>query len=162
MDLESSRIAGNFRNEKGMTLIELILSAAILSLLLVALYTFLVTGMKIYNQSWEDLSNLQNARYAMNRLSIAISQARDVKVVSNSKIEVTLADCSKVYYYLEYGTLYREKNGGKNPVAELSFLEFRQNSDSKLVKIVLKAGKERDITFKTSVTPFGALIRGQP
>lgn len=160
-----SRIVENFRsvrNEKGMTLIELILSAAILSLLLVASYTLLGSGMKIYKQSLEELSNLQNARYAINRLSIAIVQAKDVKVVSNSKIEIRLPDDSKVYYYLEYGTLYREKNGGKNPVAELSFIEFRQNPDSKAVKVALKAGKERSVTFQTSVTPFGALIGVQP
>lgn len=162
MGFELSRIAEYFKKEKGMTLIELILSTALLSLLVAASYALFSSGMKVYRQSWEDLSRMQNARYAISRLSIAIVQAKDVNVISANKIEIRLSDDSKVYYYLEYGTLYRERSGGKNPVAELSFLEFHQNPDSKLIKIVLTAGKDRQITLQTSVTPFGTLLGNQP
>nr|PZN04785.1 MAG: prepilin-type cleavage/methylation domain-containing protein [Bacillota bacterium] len=163
--LDLSPIVGIFKagkNEKGMTLIEVILTTALLSLLLVASYALISSGLKMYRQTLDESSDLQNARYAIYRLSVAIGQAKDVRVVSKSKVEIKMPDNSKVYYYLQYGTLYREKNGGKNPVAELSFIEFYQNPETKTVKIVLKAGRERGITLQTSVTPIGAVIGIKP
>lgn len=152
------RFAGIFKTRQGMTLIELVLSTALLSMLLAASFGFCSSGIKIYKQCLEELSNMQNARYAIYRLSVSISQAKEVKIISNNKIEIRLPDDSKVYYYLEAGTLYREKNGGKNPVAELSSLEFYRIPDSNSIRIVVKAGEERCFTLQTAVTAFGYWI----
>ncbi|ADL08086.1 hypothetical protein Toce_1331 [Thermosediminibacter oceani DSM 16646] len=155
MPSQSSRFGGKFKTTQGLTLIELVLSIALLSVLLAAAFGLCNSGIKVYKRCLEELSNMQNARYAVNKLSTSIRQAREVRLISDNKIEIRASDGSKVYYYLEYGILYREKNGGKNPVAELKSLEFSRSIGSDFIKITAKAGEEKYFILETAATPFG-------
>ncbi|TYP51618.1 prepilin-type N-terminal cleavage/methylation domain-containing protein [Thermosediminibacter litoriperuensis] len=155
MPSKSSRFGGKFKTIQGLTLIELVLSIALLSVLLAAAFGLCNSGIKVYKRCLEELSNMQNARYAVNKLSTSIRQAREVRLISDKKIEIKAPDGSRVYYYLEYGILYREKYGGKNPVAELQSLEFFRPAGSNFIKITVKAGKEEYFILETAATPYG-------
>ncbi|WP_296971144.1 prepilin-type N-terminal cleavage/methylation domain-containing protein [Tepidanaerobacter sp. EBM-38] len=153
-------IEANTKRKNGFTLIELILSLGLLSLILTTSFNLYDAGQKSYENENNKIFAQQNARQAFLWLSTSVKQARSVEVISENSIKIVTSDGEKLIYYFENGVLYRQKNNGTNPIAELSQLKFKQPKDKKYVEIFLaiQVKKGDDIIIKTKATPFGSWI----
>ncbi|HHY70203.1 MAG TPA: prepilin-type cleavage/methylation domain-containing protein [Thermoanaerobacterales bacterium] len=152
-------IRANFKNIKGFTLIELILSLGLLSLVLITAFTLYSAGRKAYERENYELFVQQNARQAFLWLSTSVRQAKSVEIISENKIKTITGNREVITYYFENGVLYRRKNTGTNPIAELSQLRFTQPSGKHYVEIsLLTKTNGADIVMSTKVTPFGSWV----
>jgi type II secretory pathway component PulJ len=152
--------------EAGFTLIELVASISLLVIVTFTVLSVYKYCMSTYETCYEKISSQQNARQALIMLSTAIRQADSVNVVSPYKIELRTFEGENIQYYFEKnaltgkGTLYREKNKGKNPVAELEAVNFRLADNGKTVQVELIFGpQDNKICTKTKVMPSGYLYR---
>ena len=146
------------KNKKGFTLIELILSVTLFGVVIAISLNFYMTGYKIYQVENERLFAQQNVRQAFVWLSSTIRQADSVKIIENNKISILTSNQEIVVFYLKNGVLYREKNKGVNPIAELTHLTINQYEEN-CIDLCLSLETENDVTtLETKVTPFGAWI----
>ncbi len=153
------RIGENTKNIKGFTLIELILSLGLLSFVFITAFTLYSAGQKAYERENDRLFAQQNARQAFLWLSTSVKQAKSVEIISENKIKIITSGREVVTYYLENGVLYRKKNTGINPIAELSRLKFTQPEGKHYVEIFLSTKTDSSsIVMETKATPFGFWI----
>lgn len=152
----------NIKSETGFTLIELVLSMALLSIVLVAAFTVYTYSINTYEADYKKMVAQQNARQALIVLSKGIRQADTVEITSPFKIHLRTNKGETIQYYLEKdnfsgkGVLYREKNKGKNPIAELENLNFSFSEGKKTVEIELSTHLgDKWIKLRTKVTPSG-------
>ena len=102
-------IRANFKNIKGFTLIELILSLGLLSLVLITAFTLYSAGRKAYERENYELFVQQNARQAFLWLSTSVRQAKSVEIISENKIKTITGNREVITYYFENRVLI----GGK-------------------------------------------------
>lgn len=147
------------KNSHGFTLIELIISLGLISLTLTAAFTVFSAGQKAYRREDARLYAQQNVRQAFLWLSTSLRQAKNVEVLSENEIKITNCSGEQITFYFKNGVLYRKKNTGTNPVAELSNLRFIQSKGRRYVDILLSINSTSgDVAIKTKVTPFGFWI----
>lgn len=151
-----SRQEGPLKCKKGFTLIELVISVAILSLVMSSLFFLFSSFIKELEHIDHRLFALQNARQGLMWLTSNISQAKEVHIISGNKLKVTLFNGDTISFYLKDGVLYREKNTGVNPIAELNHLNYVMPQGHNYVEIELGSGSNDWIyTIRIKVTPVG-------
>ena len=65
----------------------------------------------------------------------------------------------KTIFYLQNGILYRKRNTGTNPIAELDTLKFIQPQGKQYVEIILsKKADGKKYEIRTKATPFGSWV----
>ncbi|HHY05171.1 MAG TPA: prepilin-type N-terminal cleavage/methylation domain-containing protein [Thermoanaerobacterales bacterium] len=147
------------KKQRGFTLIELIISLAIMSIVMITAFNMYNAGIREYQYNFEQMELKQNVRQAVSWLSTSIRQAKKIEIISENYITLTFFDGEKVNYYLEKGVLYREKNKGKNPVAYIDALTFYKPIEQNYIKIDISAKISGEV-FKitTKVTPICFII----
>ena len=151
------------RNEKGLSLIELIITLLIVSLLLGSIYGILQGTFGVWLHGSEKMDLQQNARIAMNTLENEIKRADRVNSNSTSTSLNLTIDGQLVRYHLSGTQLLRATTGGgNNPVAynlrQLSFTYYPSVSSCSLVLIYMvfeSQGYEYSITSKINVRAAG-------
>lgn len=152
-------IEANTETSRGFTLVELILSLGLLSLILTVVFNFFSIGKKTYERESERIFAQQNTRQAVLWLSTAIKQAKSVKIINERKIETIGSRREKTIFYLQNGILYRKRNTGTNPIAELDTLKFIQPQGKQYVEIILsKKADGKKYEIRTKATPFGSWV----
>ena len=118
--------------QKGFSLIEMMVAVVILGLIILALVTFFTGGTKAWVAGQSQLEAQRNARQAMDRMVREIREGKNVKINStyNSILFITPFDGSpEIQYHLNNGTLYRNTNTIVDNVLNLSFTYFDNNGD---------------------------------
>lgn len=149
-------IGENTDSRDGFTLIELILSLGLLSLVLTTAFILYSSGQKSYDSENAKIFDSQNIRQAFLWLSTSIKQAKTIESISENEIKIINSSGEKIIYYFSNGMLYRKKNNGVNPVAELGQASFSR-SGKYSVEIFLKA-KNSNYALTTKLTPFGLWV----
>lgn len=110
---------GILRQNKGFTLMELMVVIGVLSMLIGTAYFFLnhtvLNTQRVYNQT--DIES--NLRVGANRITREIRQATAIYLINNSTIEFQLPDAKRIQYYYDSSTneIRRLVHGvGYNPV----------------------------------------------
>lgn len=92
------------KNRKGITLVELVVAMAILSVIIAASVTVMVTGIKTYNKNLTDTMSQQNLRSAMVKVTRQVRNApsgavsvNGSKVLSVSSVSFTVASGKLLY-----------------------------------------------------------------
>ncbi len=149
----------------GITLIELLVTLAILGLIITALYTFYITGLKSWSRSIDHMEHQQSARIAMNKIIYELRYAHEVYILdANNEI---------LYFRTDHNgksTLFRFRLSGRQLLFEqrtnynthyaynvialgitgLSFIIDENNT----VYITIRAGNEsKEVTLSGSVRP---------
>jgi prepilin-type N-terminal cleavage/methylation domain-containing protein len=70
----------SFRNENGLTLIELVVTLAMIGFVILALYTFYFSGLKSWHRGIDQMEHQQNARIAMDKMIRELRYASEVAV----------------------------------------------------------------------------------
>jgi prepilin-type N-terminal cleavage/methylation domain-containing protein len=122
------------KNQKGFSLIEMMVVVVILGLIVLGLVTFFTGGAKSWVAGQSQLEAQRNARQAIDRMVREIREGKNVKInsTSNSILFITPFDGSpEIRYHLNTGgTLYRNTtNAIIDNVLNLSFTYFDNNGD---------------------------------
>ena len=121
-------------NEKGFSLIEMMVVVVILGLIVLGLVTFFTGGTKSWVAGQYQLAAQRNARQAMDSMVREIREGKNAKnnSTSNSIVFNTPFDGSPdIQYHLNDGTLYRNTNAIIDNVLSLSFTYF-DNTDNEI------------------------------
>lgn len=161
-------------NQKGFTLIELILTIAIMGLIIVSVLSAYKGVVSTYGVILNKSDSILNARTALNRLIEDIKYAREVNLLDEmgsgrgnfKKIEIVFINSQgqreSVYYYFYSGnkTLYRESNNVSNPVAQVEDLSFSwEDKNIGKIKIYIKVKyNDLDYTFISYSSPLYFLV----
>jgi len=125
----------NTKNQKGFSLIEMMVVVVILGLIVLGLVTFFTGGAKSWVAGQSQLTAQRNARQAIDIMVREIREGKNVKTnsASNSILFITPFDGSpEIRYHLNTGTgtLYRNTNNAIiDNVLDLSFTYFDNNGE---------------------------------
>jgi prepilin-type N-terminal cleavage/methylation domain-containing protein len=106
--------------EKGLTIIELLATLAILGMIIAALYSFYLSGLHSWSRSIERMEEQQSARIAIDKIIKEIRYAHAV--------EIRYSDPTMIYYRININgisTLHRFRNSGGQLL-----LEKRRDNDT--------------------------------
>jgi len=141
-------------NNKGFTLVELLLSLAIISIILLPLTMTVTTGYKTFFKEEENIEIMQNGRFALDKMTDAIRSAdpEDIDVQANRLI------IGRTTYYRYGAQLMEEIGDTSNDIARYieSLTITKNNSNLGQLKsiditIVLKGPRLKSYTLKTTV-----------
>ena len=106
--------------QKGMTLIELVIGLGLMSMVLAVLYAVFFTGLKSIDRQMENANNQATARQTLSYIGREIRRAENIKVYDDNKGLVVEYGGSEIEYKFNHlnNILYRVKNGTKNPMIE--------------------------------------------
>lgn len=153
------------KNDKGFSIIEVVIAMTLFGMVLIAGYQFLFSGIKSWTHGEEQIDVVQNMRVGMDFMTREIRSATRVKTIDDSNIVITVpkADFSSAvdikYHYDSTGKeLEREEGGnGLQPVSSnISGLTFSYEPENpkKWVGIEMKGRikDKKEITIKSKVT----------
>lgn len=133
-------------------------SVSLISLILISVFNFYSSGIKTYKEDFQKLMIQQNIRQAFGRLSSCLRLAKAYEIISPHKVKIITPDDNVVFYYLENSQLYREKNGVKNPIAEIKKINF-QALNKNCIEIKLFHHNQGDILeLNSTIIPLGIYI----
>ncbi len=160
--------------ENGLTLIELMITLAVLGFIITAIYSFYLTGLKSWNRSIEHIEYQQTTRIAMNKIIKELQYAHKIKFdVENNSYQIN--EPSKIIYFrsniegsstrhsfrLKGSQLHfdRRKDSDNSILSSnvvalgMTDLEFVIN-ENKTVFVTVKAGNDsKEIILTSSVRP---------
>jgi len=120
------------KNQKGFSLIEMMVVVIILGVIVLGLVTFFTGGVKSWVAGQSQLKAQREARQATDRMVREIREGKNVKINStyNSILFITPFDGSPdIQYHLNNETLYRNSNIIVDNVLNLSFTYFDSNGE---------------------------------
>ncbi|MBA7530394.1 hypothetical protein ES705_22600 [subsurface metagenome] len=149
----------NIKNQRGFSLIEMMVVVVILGLIVLGLVTFFTGGAKSWVAGQSQLEAQRNARQAIDRMVREIREGNSIESGSNAtSITINyLASFGKssVTYSLSGTTIKRNDNPLINKVRTLNFSYPDTPSDSSKVHILLEVDVDNDgnpdITLNTDV-----------
>ncbi len=160
--------------EDGLTLIELIIAIAVLSLIIATLFSFYLTGLKTWNRCIDNIEYQQTTRIAINKIIKELQFAHKVKYdVENNAFEA--GSPSEIIYFRIYIEGHSTRHSFRLKDSQL-LLDRRRDTDNSIrssnvvalgitglefiiddnetVFVTVKAGNNnREITLKSSVRP---------
>lgn len=131
-------MGGTVRNrpdkQKGFTIVETVLSIALIGILIVLSSVLLRQGLDSYAHISNRGGNLQSARYAMERMVRELKRAGDkdsnkIQNISSTRITFTDADGNTTNFELIGTLLKRGSDRLLENVTALAFTGFRDNND---------------------------------
>ena len=148
----------NIKNQKGVTLIELMVVVVILSLIILGLVTFFTGGVRSWITGQNQLSAQRNARQAIDQMVREIREGNNFTIGPSNSVTISyLSSFGKnpVTFKLSGTVIEREVNSVSSPmINSVKTLSFASTDASK-VHILLEVDVDNDgnpdITLNTDV-----------
>ncbi|PKP55756.1 hypothetical protein CVT91_14805 [Candidatus Atribacteria bacterium HGW-Atribacteria-1] len=146
----------NNRQQKGVSLIELMVVVVILGIVVLGLVTFFTGGAKSWVAGQSQLEAQRNARQAMDRMVREIREADEVTASSETEIifNTPWEDGITYSFSLSDRTIYRKSNLLINNVSNLTFTYPSDSSNSKIhifLEVDVDNDENPDITLNSDV-----------
>jgi len=109
------------KNQKGFSLIEMMVVVVILGLIVLGLVTFFTGGAKSWVAGQSQLEAQRNARQAMDRMVREIREGSEITTDTDTKIIFDTPWVTEITYELLVNTLYRNNTPLINNVSVLDF-----------------------------------------
>jgi prepilin-type N-terminal cleavage/methylation domain-containing protein len=110
-------VVAEMKNNKGLTLIELLIAAAIFTVVITLAGTMLVSGFKNYEQVSEIMTGQANTRYVMYEISKYLRNASISDITINeSNTSITIDDVTISYSSVD-STVSRQQSGSLTVIA---------------------------------------------
>ncbi len=144
--------------EQGFTLIEILLSLAILVIIFGGAYSFYIWGVNCWQKGIQRMDHQQSARAAMDYMAEELRFACEVTIDDPGEIRFRYRDDPKLYIFRQSGEeiVFEAKNGysSHNKIAlGVTGLGF-QIDDGGIVQITVVCGKENDqVTMVSNIRP---------
>lgn len=117
------------RISKGFSLVELILSMALLGIVVLVSGIIMGRGLDAYRLVTNRTEAVQDARFAFVRMQKELERLRDVTVASPQRIVFTDPDAADVEFRLVGTTLYRDADILAQGISALTFTYYRDNGN---------------------------------
>jgi prepilin-type N-terminal cleavage/methylation domain-containing protein len=126
-------------NNKGFTMVELLISLGLFGLIISAAGFLYFTGVEGFNRSENQVKVQQNLRVAMNTLSSEIRKADKINIQPNKqKIELTFSDGSlKSYEFVSSHKEIRLAESNSTLAMYIENCRFQYEGENNLIKITL-------------------------
>ncbi|PKP57641.1 hypothetical protein CVT91_10145 [Candidatus Atribacteria bacterium HGW-Atribacteria-1] len=131
----------NKKNNKGFSLIEMMVVVVILGLIVLGLVTFFTGGTKSWVAGQSQLEAQRNARQAMDRMVREIREASEITTNNDTKIIFNTPWETGITYELLIKTINRNNNPLINNVSNF---DFDYSADSSKVHILLEVDVDDD------------------
>jgi prepilin-type N-terminal cleavage/methylation domain-containing protein len=146
------------RDEKGVTLIELLISVTILGMIMAATNAFYSSGARGWADGNTRAELQQSARVAMDELSNELIWASDVAITANgshSNTAITYKKNSRTYkFLLQDGNLKIELPDGTVTTVANNILSVQAVSTGKIIELTVAAEKQgRQVVLRAKVSP---------
>ena len=148
-------------NQKGLTLLELIISVGLLGIIMAAGLTLYLTGIKTWKTGDVQLELQQNARIAIKTISEAVRDAKIVEVldeegkyvVEGNRISIVTNKGENIEFYYKDKKLMRKKNHTSNTVANyVENIVFKKESSLIFISIEVKK-EDHSVELETKIFP---------
>lgn len=141
-----------FLNEKGFTLVEVLMALTILLIVLGIAFNFLKTSFDLDRNISQSVDLQQNARFAMQSIVRDLKNGTNIQLVNSQRIKFTDGlGTQTVEYRLSGDQLIRDENNSNSPVASsISQLNFAKGGD--LITINLTASQNnQQVSLRSKV-----------
>ena len=139
------------KNQKGFSLIEMMVVVFILGLIILALVTFFTGGIKSWVAGQSQLEAQRNARQAMDRMVREIREASEVTTKNDTKIIFDTPWVTEITYELLSNTINRNNIPLINNVSNLDFDYPSLSKVHILLEVDVDDDGYPDITLNTDV-----------
>jgi len=141
-------------NQKGLTLLELIISVGLLGIIMAAGLTLYLTGIKTWKTGDVQLELQQNARIAIKTISEAVRDAKTVEVLDEgNRISIVTNKGENIEFYYKDKKLMRKKNHTSNTVANyVENIVFKKESSLIFISIEVKK-EDHSVELETKIFP---------
>jgi len=149
----------NIKNQKGFSLIEMMVVVVVLGVIVLALVTFFTGGTKSWVSGQYQLTAQRNARQAMDRMVREIREGNNFAIgAGNDSVTINYLssfDKDPVTYKLSGTVIEREVNSVSNPLINNVKTLLFTSTDSSKVHVILEVDVDNDenpdITLDTDV-----------
>ncbi|NLJ72700.1 MAG: prepilin-type N-terminal cleavage/methylation domain-containing protein [Syntrophomonadaceae bacterium] len=143
-------------NQKGFSLIELILALGISTLVIISLLLVFIASLNAYKWGSTATDNQYMARRAINDIEKDVKEAKLVKINEENDILTLNEGKEEIRYYTQKQNLIRYANKSATPIAEnvsLLLFEFQAENDNLLgIEIGVTSG-DGDYCLKAQIFP---------
>ncbi len=151
-----------FTNNKGITLIELLVTLAIMGFIITSLYSFYLTGLRGWQRGTDQMEAQQSARIAMDKIIRELRYAEEIILDEDKKtVRFKVKDNIRTLRFrlVNNEIVFDACPGGEGSYfhtkVALGITDLRFDlGDNQLLKITIEAGAERSsIKLKSGVRP---------
>ena len=139
-------------NNKGLTLIELLIGMALLSLVMAAVFTFLVMNINFSNTAQDEIYIQEQVRNAMKVITDLAMDQEKYSIVSSSHIKLQVGATETAFKYEDGAVKYI--SGSNTKVIASNIKEFKVENiiEDKLFKVTIKGikheGTKKEVGFE--------------
>lgn len=134
-----------FKNRKGITLIELIIALALISIVLVIGYNLFFSGLNNYGRQVDNVDNQTRARQAIRQISGEIRKASSVDVIDEYSIDI---DGVLYKFQEDENTLLRD---GNDFMSGIKLFTTSRNGNEINLEITTLAKDSHEVTLSTLI-----------
>jgi len=128
-------------NNRGVTLIELIIALAIFSILLILAYSIFFSGINTWNRGEDKADIIQNARFAVEMISTDIRRAD--KIIATSKVGTIGSDYSN-----NFGFVIQQMEGSST----YKYILYYWDKVDKIKRAVITSNRDISGAYKPNFT----------
>lgn len=139
-------------NNRGLSIVEMIIAVAIISIVITAITAFMVTGTKLFHQSSNEIELQEQAQLAVNNIENRIIDAQlgaDFKVDGSYHILTIMNDSDKEYLFWVDGTDSNADNQNKIFYDTSATNVTKGKADLALTEVLAKNVQSFEVTLKT-------------
>lgn len=158
-------------NEKGFSLVEVLVVVALLGMILAGIFSFYLFGIRSWREGVNQMDLQQNARIGMEKMTGELRWAAELKnmnelVEGASRVAFKLPQNNLVYVFRRYGNelvmeTYKEPYGGQQTgwhshvkvASHITALEFRWDDTKGLVIQLTASAGGREVTLQSAIFP---------